>query len=110
MSPKALITVTRTLGALGDISVSYRTFDVTASNGVQYVGVTNVLSWGSLDFSPRTFFVSLIPNGIVEGATVAGLELFNPIGGGTFGLRANTTLTNLGDDKGPGKLGVLLAK
>jgi len=101
----ATITVVRSLGFSNAVSVSYRTFDLTASNGNEYIGLTNTLVWADDDRAAKTFDIPLITNNIVEGPTIVGLELFAPTGGATLGGRPAATLTILDDDTGPGNVG-----
>lgn len=99
------LTVLRSFGALGNISVSYRTADLTASNASDYVGVTNVLSWADGDGAPKTIAVTLLDDAVVEGDEEFRLALFNPVGGASLGFWTNATVTIVNDDFGPGYLG-----
>ncbi len=101
----ATITVTRTLGSEGDVSVQYLTRDGTASAGTNYQPAFGSLSWTNGETTPKTFTVSLVNDTLVEGTTVLSLVLTNPTGGATLGPRPIATLTILDDDTGPGFLG-----
>jgi uncharacterized delta-60 repeat protein len=67
------VTVSRTVGSQGSVSVQYITLDgPSATNGVDYVGftntllfATNTLYWNAGDVSPKTFNVPLLPNNVV---------------------------------------------
>src|ERR1043166_5705374 len=72
---------------------------------MEYVGATNTLTWSNDDRAPKTFFVTLITNNVVEDTKIVGLQLLNPTGGASLGGVATATLTILDDDKGPGNLG-----
>ena len=90
--------VQRNVGSLGTLDVQYATKNGTATNGVDYVGVTNTLHWNSGDVSSRTVTVSLLNNGGVGGTRTFGAYLFNPTLNGSsapsiLGLVTNTTLT-----------------
>jgi len=99
------VTVSRLFGSLGDISVGYRTYDLTASNGFDYVGVTNRLVWADGDTSPKSFVVPLLDDVLVEGDEIFGVELFDPAGGASLGGLTNAVVTILNDDVGPGFVG-----
>src|SRR5205807_10166572 len=62
----ALITVTRNGGGAGTLTVGFATTNGTALSGVNYLGVTNTLTWANNDISPRTIAIPLLDDGIVE--------------------------------------------
>jgi uncharacterized delta-60 repeat protein len=74
----ATISVVRTEGALGQLSVGVGTSNGTAINGVNYVGVTNTLMWTNQDISTRTFTVQTLQDNTVEGPKTVNLFLSNP--------------------------------
>jgi uncharacterized delta-60 repeat protein len=96
--------VNRTSGSKGSISVQYATFDGTATNGVDYTGSTNRLSWNDGDVSPKTVNVPLVPVGTVSATNKQfGIQLFNPTNGvssapSLMGLITNATLTIINDN------------
>jgi uncharacterized delta-60 repeat protein len=73
------IPVTRTGGALGTISVTVVSSNLTASNGVNYLPVSNVLTWGNAIITPQTITVTNLEDGIVEGTKTMMLSLVNPV-------------------------------
>ncbi|HEY6166600.1 MAG TPA: Calx-beta domain-containing protein, partial [Verrucomicrobiae bacterium] len=92
----ATITVRRTSGASGTATVSARTvqFGIApgqARDGFDYVGTTNVLTFGP-GVTAQTFTVAINTDNFVEGDEVLGLELFN-VSGATLGFLTNSTLT-----------------
>lgn len=94
----ALITVTRTGGNLGVVSVQVRTANGTAVTPDDYTGVTNILTWNNGDTSPRTFLIPIVNDGLVEPDETVFLRLLNPTNNGApasavLGLRTNATLT-----------------
>lgn len=99
------ISVSRLFGTLGDVSVRVRTLDLTASNGVDYLGLTNTLFWPDGDGSPKSFPVPILDDTLVEGDETFLVELFDPMGGAALGLLTNAIVTILNDDVGPGFLG-----
>ena len=74
--------VKRVSGSAGQISVQYATTNGTATNGVNYIGATNSLSWGPGDSSSRVVNVPLIDTGMVGGTRNFGVNLFNPTNSG----------------------------
>lgn len=59
------VTVTRTVGSQGTLTVQYATTDGTAVNGTDYNGTTNTLTWNNGDATPRTINIPLINNHLV---------------------------------------------
>ena len=94
----ASITVTRTGGNVGVLTVQYATGDGTATNGLDYQGSTNVLNWSDGDSSDRIINVPLTADGLVEGPETVNLQLFNPSIVGALGSRTNAVLTILDSD------------
>ena len=94
----AMITVSRTGGSTGSISVSCASSNGTATNGLNFSATTNVLSWNASDVSPKTFSVPLLHDGLVTSNLSVNLRLFNPvINGGinnaALGSQSNAVLT-----------------
>jgi uncharacterized delta-60 repeat protein/uncharacterized repeat protein (TIGR01451 family) len=73
----ATISVARTGAALGQLSVQVGTSNGTALNSVNYVGVTNTLTWSNQDISVKTFTVQTLQDNTVEGAKTVNLFLTN---------------------------------
>ena len=91
------VTVSRIVGSKGSLSVQYGTVDgPSATNGVDYTGSTNTLSWNSGDVSSRSFTVPLLPNGTVGPDKQFGAFLFNPTLNGSSdpSLFATNAMTN----------------
>jgi uncharacterized repeat protein (TIGR01451 family)/uncharacterized delta-60 repeat protein len=85
----ATISVIRTGAALGQLSVEVGTSNGTAINNLNYVGVTNTLSWTNRDISPKTITVQTLQDNTVEGNNTVNLFLFNAQVAGN-----SSTLTN----------------
>jgi uncharacterized delta-60 repeat protein len=81
--------VERNVGSLGTLDVQYATTNGTATNGVDYIGVTNTLHWNSGDISSRPVTVSLLNNGSIGGSKYFGVSLFN---GSLNGITNSTVL------------------
>jgi hypothetical protein len=84
----ATITVTRTGGADGAVSVTYTTSNGTATAGADYTPATGTLSWADADATSKTFTIPIIDDNIVEGDETVNLALSNPTGGATIGTGA----------------------
>jgi uncharacterized delta-60 repeat protein/uncharacterized repeat protein (TIGR01451 family) len=90
----ATITVNRVGGAKGDLTVQCGTANGTAVNGINYTGVTNLLSWGNGVVTPQTMTIQTLQDGIVEGAKTVNLSLFSPnVVGSTGGLTNQQVLS-----------------
>ena len=85
----ANLTVVRSFGATGVVSVSYRTVPGTALAGSDFVAVTNTLAWANGDASPKSFAVTLVDDAIVESSETFGVELFGATGGSVVGAVRN---------------------
>lgn len=103
----ATITVTRTLGSVGAISVGYRTLDGTALAGQDYNAVTDVLTWANGETTPKTFTVTIIDDLVVEANEDLFVELFNPTDGATLGGISMATVEVLDSDLGAGNLSLV---
>jgi uncharacterized delta-60 repeat protein/uncharacterized repeat protein (TIGR01451 family) len=73
------ITVNRTGGGLGTISATVVSSNLTASNGINYLSVSNTLIWGNSNIAPQTITVTNLEDGIVEGTKTMLLTLINPV-------------------------------
>jgi hypothetical protein len=74
------ITVTRTGGASGAVSVTYATADGSAVSGSQYTGTTNTLAWADGDATSRTINIPIIDNNIWSTARTFTIVLASPTG------------------------------
>jgi uncharacterized delta-60 repeat protein len=96
--------VTRVGGSLGSLSIQYATADgPSATNGVDYVGSTNTLTWNSGEVSQRSINVPLINTGTVGANRQFHVALSNPMVGttntpGLMGSFSNATLTIVNDN------------
>jgi uncharacterized delta-60 repeat protein len=105
----APITVVRTGGASGRVTVDYTTRDITnvipALAGSDYLARS-----GTLTFDPgqtnKTFMVQIVDDTVVEPDESALLVLANPRGtGAQLGALTNAVLTIVDNDYAPGRLG-----
>ncbi|MCX6882410.1 MAG: hypothetical protein NTV12_07880, partial [Verrucomicrobia bacterium] len=100
---KASITVKRTGGNVGVITVGYGTVNDTAFSPYDYLEVSGTLTWNDQDTTPRTIFVPIYNDGIVEKPERFILFLTNAVPNGAIGLRSTNTVT-IQDDDNYGKL------
>ena len=97
------ITVTRTNGSAGIVTVHYAT-----SNGTAIAGTTEASDYaansGTLTLADgvtsKTFRVSIVDNTTVESSETVNLTLSNPTGGATLGSQTTATLTITDNDSG----------
>src|SRR5204862_2544405 len=78
-----VITVLRTNGTTGNVSVKVRINDGTAIAGVDYVGTNGsmvTLNWAKGDATPQTFTITPIDDPLVEAPETVLLTLQNPVG------------------------------
>lgn len=88
----ATITVTRSGGSEGPVSVSYSTSSGTATSGSDYVPTSGTLSWADGDATAKTFLVYALTDSATENEESLTVALSNP-NGTTLGTPATATLT-----------------
>jgi ribosomal protein L35AE/L33A len=88
----ATITVARTGGSAGAVTVQYATSNGTATAGSDYTASSGTLSFAA-GVTTRTFTIPIASDGVVESAETVNLTLSNPTGGATLGSPATGTLT-----------------
>ncbi len=97
------ITVSRTVGSKGSLTVQCATTNGTAISGVDYAGATNTLSWNNGDVTPRAITIPLINNSLIGSTKQFGVNLFNPTLNGAsapslLGAITNATLLIINDN------------
>ncbi|MDB6034285.1 MAG: hypothetical protein JWM16_4623 [Verrucomicrobiales bacterium] len=92
------VQVTRTGGNLGAISVQFAADNGTAINGVDFVGMTNTLTWPSGDATAKTIQVALLQDFVVDGNKTINLRLANPSVASAIGNRGTAVATILDSD------------
>ncbi len=88
----AVITVLRTNGASGIVSVGYATSDGTAVAGVKYAATSGVLTYGDGEMS-KSFVVPVFNTPTIEPTEFFTVSLANPTGGASLGGLTNATVT-----------------
>lgn len=93
----AVITLTRTNGSAGSVSVVFSTANGTAINNVNYTGVSNTVAFGQ-GITNKTVLVPILNNATVQADDLTvQLALRSPVGGATIGL-SNAVLSIVDDD------------
>src|SRR5256885_13272990 len=87
----ATITVLRTNGSSGIVSVQFATLNGTAQAGLDYYSTNGVLAFADGE-TTRTFSVPIIPDYIDETNETVVLVLSSPTGGGSLGVTRTATL------------------
>ncbi|MDH5517697.1 MAG: S8 family serine peptidase [Gammaproteobacteria bacterium] len=100
----ASITVNRTGGANGAVSVNYATSNATAIAGNDYSATSGTLNWADGDSSSKTISVPITNDSLYELDETVTLTLTNPSGGASLGSVITTTLTIAANDAAPGTL------
>jgi hypothetical protein len=98
---QATVTVTRTGGSNGAVSIQYATSNGTAIAGSDYTSATGTLNWADGDGASKTFSIPITNDSLDESDETINLILSNPTGGATLGSPASALLTIVDDDPAP---------
>ena len=93
------VTIQRTFGSFGTISVNYSTLDGTAVAGAKYVSTNGVVDFAGNETS-KTISVPIINTLTAEGPESFSIYLFNATGGATLVNPTNTVVTILDTNTG----------
>ena len=96
------ITVTRTGGSDGAVSVGYATSDGSATAGSDYITTNGTVNWADGDGTDKTFTVSIIDDSEVEGDETVNVYLTSPTGGASLGTNDTAVLTITDNDTASG--------
>jgi hypothetical protein len=100
----ASITVTRTGGNSGSVSVNYVTQNGTALAASDYTAANGTLAWANGDAAAKSFSVPIINDTDVESNETVNLFLSNP-SGAMLGSLSTATLTLVDNDSAPPPVG-----
>jgi len=95
----ATVTVQRTYGSSGAVSVSYNTQDGTASAGVKYMPTNGVLTFADGEAS-KSFNVQVVNTTTAEGPEYFNVVLTNATGGASLTTPTNATVMILNTNTG----------
>lgn len=87
------VTVTRSGGSSGSVSVNYATSSGTATSGADFTPTSGTITFLAGDTAPKTFNVPILPDALIEGPENFVLTLSNPTGGATLGATATAVAT-----------------
>jgi len=93
----AVITLIRTNGSAGPVSVNFATSAGTATDGLDYLGTNKTVSFADGEVT-KDIVIPTLQDTLVEGNETVLLTLSNPQGGATIGGPTNVTLTIIDDD------------
>ena len=91
------VTVVRTDGSDGVVSVDYDTIDATATAGVDYTAMSGTLTFADGETS-KTVTIPILDDAEVEGSENFGLTIDNIVGGATL-LAPRTALVTIADNE-----------
>ena len=100
-SAPAAVTLTRTGGTSGAVSVRVTTGNGTATAGADYTATSVVVSWPAGDATPQTVLIPLLNDSTYEGEETIALTLSQVTGVAALGEPAAATLTLQDDDPAP---------
>jgi hypothetical protein len=91
----AVITVERSRGESGTVSVNYSTANGTATAGQDYTAVSGTLTWGPGDGSRKTITIPILDDANSEGSETVLLTLSNPTGGAVLDDERGTAVLRI---------------
>ncbi|NBV23529.1 MAG: hypothetical protein EBS05_16620, partial [Proteobacteria bacterium] len=94
----AVITVQRSGGSQGAVTVQATVTGGTAVAPADFLAATNVLTWANGESASKTFSVAVVDNQVVDGNRTVNLALINPSIAGAVGAVSNSVLTIVDDD------------
>ncbi len=97
-SGKAVITVERSGGESGAVSIQYSTANGTATAGQDYTATSGTLSWAPGDGGSKSFTIPLLNDSSAEGTETVVLLLSNPTGGASVSAARGTSVLRIVDD------------
>ncbi len=95
------VTVNRSGGSAGAVSIDYATANGTATAGSDYQPANGVLSWADGEGGAKSFGVTVTDDSDDEANETVSLSLSNPVGGVVLGSPSAATLTINDNDGSP---------
>jgi hypothetical protein len=95
------LTLTRTNGADGAISVSVASGGGSAAAGTDYTAVSQAVSWANGDATAKTIVLTITDDAVDEPNETVNLSLSNATGGATLGATTGATVTIVDNDPPP---------
>ena len=92
----AVITVNRSEGSDGEVSINFATSEGSAAPVSDYISTSGTLTFADGETS-KTFSVTIVDNGLIEGNEIVNLTLSSPTGGAITGASITAVLT-ISDD------------
>ena len=96
------LTVTRTGGSFGSVTVDYATNDGDAIAPEDYTNTSNTITFANGDSTAKTITIPIVDDSNYELTENFTVTLSNPSGGATLGSRPTTTINILDNDAQPG--------
>ena len=93
----ATVSVIRTNGSFGNVSVAYSTVPMTAVPDVNYHPVSGTITFAGGDTN-KTFQIPLVENSIAQGPVTVGVVLSSPTGGATLASPTTAVVTILDNE------------
>jgi Calx-beta domain/RTX calcium-binding nonapeptide repeat (4 copies)/FG-GAP repeat len=100
-TPVTAVTVTRTDGSDGAVSVTVTPSDGTAKSPADYNNTPVVVNWAAGDSTPKTVTIPIVDDALIESTETINLTLRNATGGGTIGAQNSAVLEILDNDVPP---------
>ena len=98
------LSVSRTVGSKGAITVNYATVNGTATAPGDYTASSGTLSWADADVADKTISIPIIDDTLSEPNENFSIALSSPTGGAVIGANSTATVTILANDA-PGAIG-----
>ena len=95
------VTVNRTGGSSGAVSVAYATSNGTAVAGTDYTAASGILQWADGDATSKTFTVAISNAAPFSGSRSFSIALSNPLSGAALGSPSSATVAISGDSSPP---------
>nr|WP_246345527.1 Calx-beta domain-containing protein [endosymbiont of Lamellibrachia barhami] len=99
------VTVNRTGGSFGAITVDYATSNGTATSGSDYQAINSTLTFAENEYS-KVITINLLNDSVYEGSESFSITLSNPGGGATLGTTTTASI-DIADDEPPPSPGTL---